>query len=189
VTTAPIRVGPGFRREFPGASPSAAEAAANLVRAAMLFLDELRRRRAPIASLSASGFEALAILDGAGGPLPSHRIAERLLVSTASMTSLLDTLERKGLVRRSPHPSDRRKILVSLTDAGGSTVDQMLPVVYQASTETFAGLTETERRTLVDVLGRIEDRLGLLATQMPGTPRPRNKPARRSRSKSAAAAS
>lgn len=189
MSTAPIRVGPDFRREFPGASPSAAEAGANLVRAATLFLDEVNRRRTPIAPLSASGFQALAILDGANEALSSHTIAERLLVTTASMTSLLDTLERKGLVRRSPHPRDRRKILVSLTDAGASIVDQMLPVVYQAATETFAVLTESERRTLVDTLGGIEDRLGVLAAQTPAPVRPRKKSARRGRSRSAPLAS
>jgi DNA-binding MarR family transcriptional regulator len=185
MSTAPIRVGPDFRREFPGASPSAAEAGANLVRAATMFLDEVNRRRAPIAPLSASAFQALAILEGADEALSSHTIAERLLVTTASMTSLLDTLERKGLARRSPHPRDRRKILVRLTDAGASIADQMLPVVHQAATETFAALTESERRTLVDVLGRVEGRLGELAAQTAVPPRPRNKLARRGRPNSA----
>ena len=146
-----------------------------------MFLDELHRRRAPIASLSSSGFEALAVLEGADEPLSSHTIAERLLVTTASMTSLLDTLERRGLVRRSPHPHDRRKILVTITDAGAHLVDRMLPVVHKAATEAFATLTEAERRTLVDVLGRIEGRLGDLAAQAPAPPPPRNKPTRRRR--------
>ncbi len=65
--------------------------------------------------LSGSAFQTLAILDGAGEPLPGHVVAERLLVSSASMTSLVDTLERRGLVERHPHPTDRRKVLIHLT--------------------------------------------------------------------------
>src|SRR5436305_15265934 len=85
----PIRVGDDFTEEFPGADPSAAEATANLVRASSLLLAEIGRRRRVVADLSASAFEALAVLEGAGVPLPSSVIADRLLVSTASMTPLL----------------------------------------------------------------------------------------------------
>src|SRR3954453_18233272 len=125
-STDAIRVGPGFAAEFPGALASSAEAAANLIRASNVLLNEIQRRRAPLAALSASAFEALAVIDGADEPLPSHVIAERLIVSTASMTSLLDTIERRGLAVRLPHPTDRRKIQVAITDDGRRIVDQML---------------------------------------------------------------
>src|SRR5947208_10013388 len=96
----PLRVGDDFEDEFPGASRSAAEVSANLVRTSDAFLAELHRRRREIADLSPSAFQALAVLEGAGEPLSGHVIAERLLVSSASMTSLLDTLERRGLIER-----------------------------------------------------------------------------------------
>lgn len=91
-----MRVPDDFEQEFPGASRSAAESAANLVRTADALLREFDRRRREVADLSASGFQAFAILDGAGEPLPSHVVSEGLLVSSASMTSLFDTLERVG---------------------------------------------------------------------------------------------
>ena len=102
--TSPIRVPADFEREFPGASRSAAELAANLVRASDAFLAEVDRRRRKITDLSASAFQALAILDGAGEALAPHVIAERLLVSSASMTSLLDTLEAARIDRTPPSP-------------------------------------------------------------------------------------
>lgn len=77
--------------------PSAAEAAANLVHVATAFLNEIPRRRTSIARLSPTAFQALAVLQGAGEPLPSNVMAGRLLVSTASATSLVDTLERNEL--------------------------------------------------------------------------------------------
>jgi DNA-binding MarR family transcriptional regulator len=111
-----IRVPADFEAEFPGASRSASEVAANLSRTATALVSAVERWPRETANLSASAFQTLAILEGASEPLPAHVIAERLIVRSASMTSLLDTLERRGLVERHPHPSDRRKILVHLPD-------------------------------------------------------------------------
>src|SRR3954453_6182616 len=175
-STDAIRGGPGFAAEFPGALASSAEATANLIKASNALLNEIQRGRAPVARLSASAFEALAVIEGADEPLPSHVIADRLLVSTASMTSRPDTLERRGLAARLPHPSDRRKILVDITDDGRRVVDQMLPVVHAAATEAFSGLTETERQVLIDVLTRIREQPSKMAPSHPAPPKPRRKP-------------
>lgn len=163
VTELPIRVGRDFRRKYPGAQPSATEAAVNLVHTSSMLVDEINRRRADVAPLSASASQVLAILDGAGEPLPSSVIAERLLVTTASMTSLLDTLARRQLIERTPHPTDRRKILVRITPAARRTVAEMLPIVYATQKDVFSVLTDAERRTLVDLLGRVQIRLAALS--------------------------
>jgi DNA-binding MarR family transcriptional regulator len=138
-------------------------------------LDELNRRRADVTSLSPSACQVLAVLDGAGEPLPSNTIAERLLITTASMTSLLDTLERKAMVRRRPHPTDRRKILVSITPAASRLVDELLPVIHAAQAEIFTPLTAAERRTLIGLLARVQTRLGELVDLPLPTPAPRRK--------------
>lgn len=171
-----IRVPADFEREFPGASRSAAELAANLVRTSDAFLAELDRRRREISDLSASAFQALAILDGAGEPLAAHVIAERMLVSSASMTSLLDTLEGRGLIERHPHPTDRRKVLIQVTDEACEIVDRMLPTVHAAATEALADLAESDREQLIVSLTSIRTRLAVIASQPPPTPKPRRKP-------------
>ena len=171
-----IRVPADFEQEFPGASRSAAEVAANLVRTSDAFLAELERRRREISDLSASAFEALAILDGAGEPLAAHVIAERMLVSSASMTSLLDTLEGRGLVERHPHPTDRRKVLIQVTPEACEIVDRMLPTVHAAATEALADLTESDREQLIVSLTTIRTRLAETASRPPSTPEPRRKP-------------
>lgn len=171
----PIRVPHDFEEEFPGASRSAAEAAANLVRTADAFLVELDRRRRQSADLSASAFQTLAILEGAGEPLPGHVIADRLLVSSASMTSILDTLERRGLVERGPHPTDRRKVLIHLTLDAQVIVDRMLPVVHLAAGEAFADLSETERESLITWLTKVRSRLEIMAGEAPRQPLKRRK--------------
>jgi DNA-binding MarR family transcriptional regulator len=149
----PLRVDRGFVREFPGADASATEACANLVHGSSMLMEVLNRYRASVTDLSASATQALAVLDGAGEPLPSNVIAERLLVTTASMTSLLDTLERRGLVERNRHPTDRRKILVSLTAEGSAVVDELLPVMRSGEKAAAEGLTADQRQTLMELLG------------------------------------
>lgn len=170
-----VRVGSGFAKEFPGADASSAEAAANLVRAANDFLAELQRQRAQVASLSPSAFEALAVIEGAGEPVPSHVIADQLLVSTASMTSLLDTLEKRGLAVRLPHPTDRRKILVDITPEGRRIVDEMLPIVHATATRAFATLSDNERQTLIKLLTKLRRQLSQNADAEPVRPKPRRK--------------
>jgi DNA-binding MarR family transcriptional regulator len=105
--------------------------------------------------LSRAGREALAVLDGAGQPQAPTTIAERLIVTTASVTSLLDTLERRGLVERRPDPTDRRKLLIVITQDGKAIVDQFLPEVVALQTAALATLTEDQRRQLVELLATL----------------------------------
>jgi len=92
------------------------------------------------------------------------------------MASLLDTLERRGFAARRPHPNDRRKILVEITDDGRRVVDQMLPVVHAAATEAFSGLMEAERQVLIDVLTRVRGQVSEMVASEPVPPKPRRKP-------------
>ncbi len=179
VTNIPIRVDPGFEDEFPGASSSATETCANLVHTASTLLDDLNRHRATVTDLSPTAAQALAVLDGAGEPLASSVIALRLLVSTASMTSLLDTLERRGHVERRSHPGDRRKILVHLTASGSKVVEEMLPVIHGAQRRAMEVLDEAERETLVELLARLQTHLEDIRGQELPRPRRRRKRSRR----------
>jgi DNA-binding MarR family transcriptional regulator len=111
-------------------------------------------------NLSRAGRQALAVLDGAGDPLSPTTIAERLIVTTASVTSLLDTLERRGLVTRTADPSDRRRVLVALTDDGRSLIDQVLPEVVALQTAALSNLSEAQRRQLLTLLHAVRDGIG-----------------------------
>jgi DNA-binding MarR family transcriptional regulator len=150
-----------FEREFPGGSESANACAMAVVRIGERLLacfdQALRHHR-----LSRAGREALAVLDGAGQPLTPTAIAERLIVTTASVTSLLDTLERRGLVERRPDPQDRRRLLIVITQDGRAIVDQFLPEVVALQTAALAALTEAERRQLVELLATLGAHLATL---------------------------
>jgi len=87
------------------------------------------------------------------GALPLSRIGSRLQVHPASVTNAVDRCEAQGLVRRMPHPSDRRATLAELTPAGR---DLVVKATESMNREIFAGLglSSADVDSLVDVLGR-----------------------------------
>jgi DNA-binding MarR family transcriptional regulator len=101
----------------------------------------------------------LGILADLREPLPPNKIAERLIISRASVTSLLDSLERRGYVRRVPHSTDRRMLLIELTEAGRQVAHDFRLLVHQHQKAWMAVLTEQEQTQLIDTLHRIQTAL------------------------------
>jgi DNA-binding MarR family transcriptional regulator len=152
-----IRVGDDFEDEYPGASALATECFANLYRAADALMDLHNRHTRDEYGLSPAAREVLAIVEGAGEPLEPSVIAERLLVTTGTMTSLLDTLEKRGLIRRQPHPDDRRKLLVDITPEAQAIVDELLPSLHARERSVIsAALSTTEQRQLLRLVAKVQ---------------------------------
>ena len=86
-------------------------------------------------------------------------ISEELGVTRRNVTALVDALEEEGLVRRQPHPTDRRATIIELTEEGERTAGAMYDEHREAVAELFAGLSEEDRRDLIRVLGRLRDAL------------------------------
>ncbi len=130
--------------------------------------------------LSAAGAQVLGIVEGAGGPISPTVIADRLIVTTATVTSLLDTLERRGLVQRRPDPVDRRKVLVALTDEAYELVDRFLPEIVALQTAIMTGIPEVERQRLRRTLARVRTNIASLdADAVVAAAGPRRRPSRR----------
>lgn len=143
-----------FAREFPSGDAASTECAQNLIHTADLFRDaDMRALRHH--GLSIPARILLATLDGAEQPLSHSAIAERLFVTGASVTSLVDTLARKGLVRRVPDTSDRRVMLVELTDAAQPVIDAYLAEITTLHAHEFAVLDDEERETFVRLLAKV----------------------------------
>ena len=152
-----IRVGDDFEDEYPGASALATECYANLWRAADLLMGLHNRHTLDQYQLSPSARGVLAVVEGAGQPLEPNVIAERLVVTTGSMTSLLDNLEKRGLVRRLPHPDDRRKLLIDITPEARDIVDELLPTLHARERDVIgAALTAGEQRSLLRFLAKLQ---------------------------------
>ncbi|SNR62508.1 DNA-binding transcriptional regulator, MarR family [Methylobacillus rhizosphaerae] len=86
--------------------------------------------------------------------LPST-LADKAGVSRATMTGLIDGLERDGLVKRISDTGDRRKVSIQLTDAGQVRLDQVMPDYYTRLRQCMAGISEEERELLSVVLGKL----------------------------------
>ncbi len=104
--------------------------------------------------LSTAGFRILFTL-WACGPLESHRIAVLAGLSRASVSSVVNTLERDVLVERSRQQDDRRLVTVSLTSAGSRLVRGAYEAQHEVERAQYVGLTAAERRSLAGLLDRL----------------------------------
>lgn len=102
-------------------------------------------------------FDVLATLRRSGDPyrLTPTALYESLMVSSGGMTSRIDKLEKRGLVERLPHPTDRRGTLVGLTPQGFDKIDAMLPAYTAMQASLMPDLSAEERETLSRLLGKI----------------------------------
>ncbi len=102
-------------------------------------------------------YNVLRILRGAGEPLPTMAVAERMMEKTPGLTGILDRLEGKSLVRRERSPDDRRVWLCSLTEEGRSLLREMEGPVRKANVDAVRAAGVSDLRSLVAVLDRIEE--------------------------------
>jgi DNA-binding MarR family transcriptional regulator len=100
--------------------------------------------------------------------LSPRALARAALLSSAGLTAQLDQLERRALIQRSPDPSDRRAIHVTITRSGQRLVDQAIGAYLPAHERMLAALSATERQALATLLRRL---LASLETSEPGTDR------------------
>lgn len=87
--------------------------------------------------------------------LSPTRLFKGLMLSSAGITSRLDRLERRGYVRRTRHPNDRRGVLVELTEAGRKVLEEAVGADITSERELVAGLSVAERRTLTALLKKL----------------------------------
>jgi DNA-binding MarR family transcriptional regulator len=98
-------------------------AVTSLMRAHQLVLGRLDAVLKP-RGLTFARYEALVLLTfSSRGSLPLGKMGERLQVHPTSITSIIDRLERAGLVVRRRHPDDGRAVLAEITDSGRSLVE------------------------------------------------------------------
>ena len=93
------------------------------------------------------------------GPQIMSDISDELGVTRRNVTALVDALEDEGLVRRTPHATDRRATVIELTSRGAETTDSMYDSHREAVAELFADLSEDERQELVRLLGSLREAL------------------------------
>jgi DNA-binding MarR family transcriptional regulator len=111
-------------------------------------LDELLKPH----GLTFARYEALVLLTfSRAGALPLGKMGERLQVHATSVTSIVDRLERAGLVVRRRHPDDGRAVLAEITDQGRALVEAATADLV-AARFALTSLRPDELRRLSDLL-------------------------------------
>jgi DNA-binding MarR family transcriptional regulator len=117
-------------------------------------LDIARRSAFAAHGLESWEFDVLSALRRAGPPfkLTPGALLRATLVTSGTMTNRIDRLASAGLVYREPDPSDRRGVLVTLSERGRSVVDAALTDLLDREQALLAGLSDDQRRVLADLL-------------------------------------
>jgi MarR family transcriptional regulator, organic hydroperoxide resistance regulator len=101
-------------------------------------------------------YNVLRILRGAGPDgLPTLTIGERMVEQTPGVTRLIDRLERKGLVERTPCPKDRRRVFCQITPKGLGLLEELDEPVNRWDAQTVSILPPSEVDSLIKLLDRV----------------------------------
>jgi DNA-binding MarR family transcriptional regulator len=137
---------------WPGASAMAATT--SIMRAHQIVLARVEDALRPL-DLTFARYEALVLLYfSRNGALPLGKMGERLMVHPTSVTNIVDRLEDQGLLRRVPHPTDRRTILAAITDEGRQRVERATKAVGEIDLG-MNGLSESQQDELTNLLRQL----------------------------------
>ena len=107
--------------------------------------------------LSSSQYNILRILRGAGEPLPTMTIRDRMMDPQPSITRLIDRLEGRGLVKRRPLADDRRRVDCEITQAGVALIEELEGPLDAMDRELMSRLDRKELATLTRLLDKVGD--------------------------------
>lgn len=110
--------------------------------------------RGTIGDLTYSQFAVLEALYHLG-PMTPGEVSQKVLKSGSNMTTVIDNLERDGLVRRERDANDRRVIHIHLTEAGLSKLEALFPGHVAALVEEFGILSAKEQETLGELCKKL----------------------------------
>lgn len=109
-----------------------------------------------IVDLTPPQFAALAKLFDVG-PTSQNQLGSLIAMDAATIKGVIDRLKARGLVVITRDEGDKRRLMVSLTDAGRQAVERLIPVAQEITAQTLQPLTPREAGTLLRLLGRISE--------------------------------
>jgi DNA-binding MarR family transcriptional regulator len=132
---------------------------AGMLRDALTRLNRRVRQTRPVGDLTATQLSALASLELAGALTP-RELADTERVRPPTMTKIVARLEERELVQRTPHPTDRRQVILSATPAGRDMLAQFERAREEWLARRVAELTADEREVLrqaAEILRRVAE--------------------------------
>jgi DNA-binding MarR family transcriptional regulator len=165
------------KRTRPASPTAGAELGRELSTAVVMFHEAIGQ----MLGLSAADQRALALIQSKG-PVTAGALADQLGLTPGAVTGLLDRLERAGLARRAPDPTDRRRILINATGARHSAVAQAFADLGRAMTEVAHRYSDGELAIIGDwvtrTIGVLRDQTRRLGQPAPRQPQRRGRPRR-----------
>lgn len=89
------------------------------------------------------------------GPHPLQQIGEKILITTGTITYVVDKLEQKGLLYRQACDKDRRKTYAILSDTGRALLERVFPAHAKALEYALGGLTPEEQEVVTELLKKL----------------------------------
>ncbi|MFE2612623.1 MarR family winged helix-turn-helix transcriptional regulator [Micromonospora chalcea] len=117
------------------------------LRDAITRLNRRVRQARPVGDLTVTQLSALTSLKLAGALTP-RELADVERVQPPTMTKIVAKLEERGLVQRTPHPTDGRQVILAATEGGRAVLEQFERARNEWLATRLADLTEDERETL-----------------------------------------
>ncbi|WP_239031902.1 MarR family winged helix-turn-helix transcriptional regulator [Paroceanicella profunda] len=90
------------------------------------------------------------------GSVSQNQLGRSVAMDGATTKGVVDRLIARGLLTTRPDPDDRRRHLVSLTDAGWEVFEASVMIAHEVTADTLSALTAAEQRTLVRLLAKIQ---------------------------------
>lgn len=137
-----------------GIDITAMAAVSNIFRVATTIRNHMERTVLAEPDLSFTAFTVLWVL-WIWGEQEARHVAEESGISRGTLTGVVTTLERRNLVRRRPHPADKRSVLVATTDAGQALMTELFPSFNNEEAKVSADLSEGRKEQLADALRTI----------------------------------
>jgi DNA-binding MarR family transcriptional regulator len=105
-------------------------------------------------------FTTLSVLSRHGAPLSTSQLARRAFMTPQSMSEVIHALERKGLIKRNPHPNHRRTLPATLTAKGRRVLAECDAAVSEFEDSMLAGFSEKDRAAFLDMVKAAVRNLG-----------------------------
>jgi DNA-binding MarR family transcriptional regulator len=147
-----VRVEQAARRTEPGVAYAVARLHQRLFAG-------ITERVAPY-GLTTLQFTTLSVLSRHGAPLSTSQLARRAFMTPQSMSEVIHALERKGLIKRNPHPNHRRTLPATLTAKGRRMLAECEAAVSEFEDSMLASFPEKDRAVFLDMVKAAVRNLG-----------------------------
>jgi DNA-binding MarR family transcriptional regulator len=104
-------------------------------------------------------FNIMSTLFKNGGEMTPSEISESVFREKNSITAVINTLEREGVVRREPSTNDRRSVKVMITEKGWKEANRLNPIAQELSREALNCLEKDKVEDLVEIMRTLRESL------------------------------